>query len=187
MKIDSALKVFSEKNDRNAIQSIEDISQDFGLVIQKSTIKGFNIKEGFDDFQDFLRKYGDYKIENMYNDASTPQKMICEKVESNINDELFHETDMMYSTLPSFVESYVLGIEEIIKTSDSVKQKMFESGVDHNSIGDINNFVDTFMTRLHESFDPTMDRILWASGYNARAALRKHKCVTEKVDAPVFL
>ena len=45
MKIDSALKVFSEKYDRNAIQSIEDISQDFGLVIQKSTIKGLTSKK----------------------------------------------------------------------------------------------------------------------------------------------
>lgn len=187
MQIDSVLQIFSEKYDRGAIQSIENISKDFGLVTQKNTIKGFNIKEGFDDFKDFLTKYSNYKIENMNNDNATPQNMICEKVESNINEELFRESQILYKDIPAFIESYISGIKSLTATTDAIKQTMFESGVDPASIGDVNTFVDTFITRLHESFDPTMDRILWASGYNSRVALSKNKVITEKVEAAVFL
>jgi hypothetical protein len=171
MKIDSALKVFSEKYDRMAIESIENISKDFGLNIQKFTIKAFNINEGFADIEDFLTKYAKYKIENMNNSNSTPQTMICERVENNIKEELFKETQILYSDIPSFIESYISGISKLIKTADSVKKLMFESGVDSSSIGDINQFVDIFVGTLHESFDPTMDRFLWASGYNSNKAL----------------
>ena len=47
-------------------------------------------------------------------------------------------------------------------------------------------FVDGFMDRLHESFDPTMNRVLWASGYNGKMAMYKPKPIVEKVTA-VFL
>ena len=123
----------------------------------------------------------------MNNDNATPQNLICEKVESNVNEELFKESQILYNDIPAFVESYISGIKSLTRTADAIKQTMFESGVDPASIGDINNFVDTFVTRLHESFDPTMDRILWASGYNSRLELRKPKYVTEKVEAAVFL
>jgi hypothetical protein len=173
MKIDSALKVFSEKYDRGAIQSIEDISNDFGLVTQKRTIKGFNIKEGFEDFQDFLSKYAKYKIENMNNPKATSQSLICERVEKNINEELFKENEILYNDLPTFVESYISGVQLLTTKADEIKQSMFESGVDSDSIGDVNNFVDTFIERLDQSFTPAMDRILWASGYNSKMKLSK--------------
>lgn len=175
MKIDSALKIFSEKYDRTAIQSIENISKDFGLITQKATIKGFNIKEGFEDIQDFLTKYAKYKIENMSNSNATPQTMICERVETNIKEELFKESQVLYNDIPSFIESYISGINQLIGTADSVKKSMFESGVDSDSIGDVNKFVDSFVEKLHESFDPTMDRFLWASGYNSKMRLSKSK------------
>jgi hypothetical protein len=186
MKIDSALQKFSEKYDRAAIQSIENISKDFGLVSQKETIKGFNIKEGFEDFQDFLTKYAKYKTENMDNPKATPQSMICERVETNTKEEIFKESQMLYNEIPSFVEAYLSGVQHLTATADSVKKSMFESGVDGNSIGDVNGFVDVFMDRLHESFDQTMDRILWASGYNSQVKLSKPKVIVEKVK-PVFL
>ena len=185
MKIDSALKVFSESYDRDAIQSIQNISEDFGLIIQKSTIKSFNLNEAFDEFQDFLTKYGKYKVENVNNEKATPQAMICERVETNIREELFKESKMLYNEIPAFIESYISGINNLTATMDSVKQKMYESGVDADSIGDVNKFVDGFIERLDESFKPTMDRLLWASGYNSRKALSKsnHKPET----AAVFL
>ena len=138
MKIDSALQKFSEKYDRAAIQSIENISKDFGLVTQKRTIKGFNINEGFEDFKDFLTKYSKYKVENMNNPKATPQSMICERVETNTRDEIFKETQMLYNDIPAFVESYLSGVQQLTATADKIKTSMLESGVDVNSIGDVN-------------------------------------------------
>lgn len=186
MKIDSALKLFSESYDRDAIQSIEDVSKDFGLISNKATIKLFNLKEGFNDFQDFLVKYGQYKVENMDNEKATPQHLICERVETNIKDEIFRESEVLYNDLPAFIEAYISGVQNLIATSDAIKQKMFEAGVDSESIGDVNNFVDAFVTRLNESFSPAMDRILWASGYNSRKKLTKSKVPVKKEKA-IFL
>lgn len=186
MKIDSALRDFSERYDREAIQSIDNISKDFGLVNQKRTIKGFNIKEGFEDFQDFLSKYAKYKIENVNNPKATPQSMICERVETNIREEIFKETQMLYDELPVFVESYLSGVQQLRDQSDDIKQVMFEADIDPNVIGNVNEFVDVFMDRLHESFHPRMHDILWASGYNGKKRLSKPKAISEKVTA-VFL
>ena len=45
MIIDNAIKTFVEKYDREAMDSINVISQDLGLVHNKYTLKGFNITE----------------------------------------------------------------------------------------------------------------------------------------------
>lgn len=184
MKIDSALKNFSEKYNEEAIMFIENLSNDFGLIKQKKTIKGFNIKEGFDDFKDFLVKYGKYKVENMDNPKASSQDVICESVKANIKDELFRDKDIRYNEIPAFIESYVSGIKDLISTADSVKKYMIESGVDLNSVGDVNTFLDNFITRLDESFNPTMDHILWASGYNSKKILYN---TNQNVNKEIFL
>jgi len=64
MKIDSAIKTFYEKYNREAIQSIDNISNDYGLNISDSIIKAFNINESFDKFKTYLEGYTSYKINN---------------------------------------------------------------------------------------------------------------------------
>lgn len=187
MKIDSAIREFSERYDRDAIQSIDNISQDPGLVLRKKTIDVFNIKESFDKFQEFISGYANYKIQNMNNESATPQSLICEHTEKFIDKDLFSETETLYSNLPVFVETYITGVQTLLNLSDSLKTSMFEAGVDSDSIGDINNFMDSFMNKLHESFDPTMDRILWASGYHSNKKLARPARGTEIKMKPVFL
>ena len=114
----------------------------------------------------------------------TPQKKIVEHLEKFI-DGLFKEDETLIQDIPSFVEHYVSGIPKVISTVDEVKAELLEAGVDHQSIGDINGIVDNFMEKLHESFDPTMDKILWATGYNADVRLRN--AVPKKKEKPVFL
>ena len=63
MKLDTAIKTFYEKYDREAIQSIETISNDYGLNIHGHTIQTFNLNEAFDRFSNYLKGYADYKID----------------------------------------------------------------------------------------------------------------------------
>lgn len=184
MIIDRAIKTFVEKYDREAMSYISEISQNLGLVHNKYTIKGFNITESFDKFQEYIKGYAQYKIENANNAEASPQNVIIESVRNFIDTQIFQEKDMLYNELPAFVEEYVNGVNNLLKTIDEVKEDMMESGVDQNDIGDVNDFTDSFMIKLHESFDPTMDRILRASGYTTKKNLYAN---TPKEKPHIFL
>lgn len=185
MKIDSAIKAFSEKYDREAIQSIDAISNDYSLKISNSTIKAFNLNEGFDIFSQYLKGYASYKVENVSNPEATSQDVIKESVKKFIDTQIFKEANIKYTELPLFITGYINGVHKLTETVDSIKRDMTDNNIDAEHIGDINEFTDMFMNKLHESFDPTMDRILWASGYNAKQRLVKGN--TDKPVAHVFL
>ena len=189
MKIDSALREFSEKYDRNAIKSIEEISKDSVLSYNKKNhingVKGFHIQESFSAFEEFLNGYSEYKIENMNNAKASSHESIIEHTKTYIDEKLFEECNLLYPQLPMFVGGYINGINSLTETVDTVKEKMMEAGVDPESIASVNDFIDTFMDKLYESFDPTMDRILWASGYNSKSKLAKS--TEPKILKPVFL
>ena len=185
MKIDSAVKTFFEKYDREAIQSIDNISREHGLVIHESTIKSFNLKESFDIFGQYLKGYATYKSESVNNEEATSQDMIKESVESFINTQIFKETATKYADLPTFVTGYIEGINSLNEAIDEAKRIMNDANVKPEDIGDINEFTDMFMDKLHEHFYPVMESILWASGYNAKKILYNPN--SDKPAAPVFL
>lgn len=185
MRIDNAIKAFSEKYNREAFQSIDAISNDYGLRISNSTIKGFNLVESFNIFSQYLKGYASYKVENVNNPDATTQDVIKESVKKFIDTQIFKECNIKYGDLPQFVTGYVDGVKTLIETVDNIKRDMTDSSIDAEHIGDINEFADMFMDKLHESFDPTMDRILWASGYNGKVRLARP--AEEKPKAPVFL
>lgn len=184
MRIDSAIKLFSEKYDREAIQSIEDISQERGLVLREATIKAFNIHESFDKFSQYLKEYASYKVENCSNVKASPQEVIKESVSSFIGSEVFTECDVKYADLPKFVMDYVAGVSTLSEAVDIAKRIMTEADVDVEAVSDVNEFADRFMDTLHESFDPVMERVLLASGYT-----NKKKRSTPRVQPkkPMFL
>lgn len=185
MKIDSAIKLFSEKYDRAAIQSIDTISNDYALNISDSTIKVFNLIESFNIFNQYLKGYASYKIENVNNETASSQDTIKESVKKFIDTQIFKECDIKYPELPNFVMGYINGVNSINENINIIKAEMTDANVDGNDIGDLNEFADMFMDKLHESFDPSMDRILWASGYNANKRLNNPNPI--KVKEPVFL
>lgn len=185
MKIDFALKEFTEKYDREAMESVETISKDFGLNIHKHTIKLFDMKESFDIFSKYLRSYATYVTENVNNPQASPRESILASVDKFIASKLFNESEVVYSELPAFVESYVSGIKDLNSTIDEAKNTILNcEGADPVFAGDVNDFVEKFMTRLDESFTPAMDKILWASGYNSKQKLSGKKSVKKK---PLFL
>jgi hypothetical protein len=169
MKIDNALREFTETYDRNAIESIQNISEDFGLTIHRKSMKLFNIKESFDKFSQYIKSYANYVVENVNNPEISSRESISYSVNKFINEQLFKESDVLYSDLPSFIESYVNGINELNSAIAEAKNIITESDeADLTFAGDINDYADAFMTRLDESFTPAMNDILWASGYNAK-------------------
>lgn len=184
MIIDTAIKNFLEKYDREAMDSITNISRDLGLIHNRSTLKGFDIKESFDKFQKYLEGYASYKIENINNEKASPQNAITESVGKFINTQLFVEKDLLYTELPLFVEEYLVGVKSLIETIEDVKSTMVEADINPEDVGSINEFVDQFMMKLHESFDPAMNRILDASGYNTKKRLHSSN---NKIEKPVFL
>lgn len=186
MKIDNAIKIFSEKYDRDAIQSIDNISNEYGLLINESTIKTFNMCEAFNIFNKYLEGYASYKIENINNPEATSQDLIKESVEKFINTQIFKETSSKYNELPNFITEYINGIESLCETVDNVKISMIDNDVLADYVGDVNEFTDIFIDKLHESFYPTMDRILWASGYNSKKRLEDNKDKV-KTKTPMFL
>lgn len=171
MKIDSAIKNFTEKYDFEAISYIENIANERGNKLNDHMIQTFNITEAFNNFNQYLKGYADYKIKNINNPRASSQDAIKESVNKFINENLFRESSTLYRELPNFVMGYIDGVNTILETVDNIKSEMYDAEVDQDAIGDINDFTDQFMDKLHESFDPTMDRILMASGYTSHQLL----------------
>ena len=188
MIIDSAINNFFEKYDREAMETIDELSKEFGLNVNDHKILVFNMKESFQLFNEYINGYADYKIKNINNDNASPQYIIRETVDKFITENIFKEVSIKYNELPDFIQSYINGIKSLNETVNNLKHKMIENDVDAECIGDVNDFCDAFMIKLHESFDPCMDRILWASGYNFRKRLVKPSDnIPVKPQSPIFL
>lgn len=182
MKIDSAIKGFYEKYNRDMIMSIDSVSKDHSLVLTEAKMKLSNIQESFEMFNQYLKGYAGYVVENKNNPKASPQDVIRETVDKFISNELFKESEVKYPDLPKFVQSYVEGINTILETVDTIKSYLTEADVQTESISDVNDFVDKFIDRLNESFDSDMNKILWASGYNSSQRIFGN----HKKERPVF-
>ena len=182
MKIDSAIQTFLEKYDKEAMESIEEASHQFGRVYRKDTIKLFNLTESINMFNQWLKGYAKFHIDEVGNRPTIEE--ITESCTRFLNgDDMFKETAVTFDKFPSFVKGYIESINKTIDTIDNIKSEMMEAGVDGETIGAVNTFADMFMDKLNESFDPAMDNLLWASGYNARKSLFGNK----PKQKPVFL
>lgn len=183
MKLDYAITDFLEKYNDVAMDYIDELSNNLGMNANGIEFKVFNINEGFDRFDEYLRGYGKYKIDNIGNDNATKQEDIRESVHNFITEHVFEEKGIQYKELPNFVRGYVNGVTKLLETVDNVKADMMDSGVELEAVGDVNNFVDEFMDVLNESFEPTMERILRASGYTNRFKPKKRNVEPK----PVFV
>lgn len=168
MKIDNALNVFIESYDREAMESLDRISKDYSVNISKSTINAFNLNECVERFKNYLNGYAEYMIKNRENPDRSSRESIAESVNRFIHNGLVEDVAIGYKDIPGFVQRYASGIKEILETVDQVKSNMMENDVELEAVGDVNDFTDMFMDRINESFTPTMDRFLWASGYYSK-------------------
>ena len=171
MNAQQSLKFFSDRYNEEMISSIESLSNELGVQYHKCRIVGANLSESVNEFKDFITNYVKYKKENINNVDASPQKAIYESAINNISSELFSPADLFYKDFPSYIESYLTGIQEVDKLCDQGKQELMEAGVDIDSVGAIEEFASLFYRRLNESFYPVVDRMVNASGYTARQNL----------------
>ena len=183
MKIDNVIKSFYETYNREAMESIDRISKEIGLIENGHSINAFNIIDAFDKMESYMKGYANYKITEKTNPNASSQSDIKSLTYKFIDSNVFSECKLGYNEIPAFIESYIKRTDSLIKTLDEIKESMSVADIDQESIGDVNDMADHFVEKLQESFNPVMDKILWASGYNARQRLRNEKVQPK----PVFL
>lgn len=173
MTLDNSLRNFAETYDREAIQSIDEVSKRIGLVENKFTIDGFEMKESFDAFNRYLKAYAKFMEAASTKDSresnlmeKTSKEEVTESFKKLIETKCFNESKLTYDQLPSFVESYLTGIQDLIKVVDESKEILEDADVDNETIGSINEYADMFADTVWNKLSPVMENILWASGYN---------------------
>ena len=179
MKLDKAIKNFTEKYDRTAMQYIEKVSSEFGLVYNKQSIPAFNMSEAFNKFEEYIEGYSDYKIRLMSDDTlkNLPYEEITETTKKWC-ESVFKDSELAYNDIPTFIESYINGVNSLIGVIESNKKQLMEEDVNSKDIGAINEYADIFMDALDSKFESVMDKILMASGYTSTQRLNG------KVEAP---
>lgn len=194
MKLDRAIKDFTEKYDKEAMQYIERVSSEFGLVYHKQSIPAFNMTTAIDKFAEYLEGYADYKI-RMFNEKKGEKQLTEEEITNTTKKwcenvfntkEVTENSQLYYDKIPSFIESYANGVQKLITAVEANKSRMLTEGVDVSSIGIINEYADMFMDQLHVHFDAVMEKVLMASGYTSAQRI-SGKVKPKKEENHVFL
>lgn len=171
MKIDSAIKEFVESYDSEMLESIDIMSKELRYSANRCKFPVFNLNESVSAFVIFLEGYGDYKIKHLNDENKIGRDEIMENTKKFIESECFKEAGILYPEIPNFIKSYTDAIKTLSETTDKVKSAMTSNEVDYESVGDVNEMVDCFTEKMQEKFHPIMEKMLWASGYNARRKL----------------
>lgn len=189
MKIDSALKEFTEKYNADMMSSIDKMSNELAYEANGYTFPLFNLKESVDSFIQFLEGYGKFHIDNN-GKLPVSQEHILEQTEKFISDEktMFIETAVKYKEIPEFITEYVNSIRKINDATNKVKSNMIIEGIDNKYIGDTNIIVESFTEKLQDKFYPVMEKMLWASGYTSSQRLANAgKSAKTTETRPVFI
>lgn len=188
MKIDKSLKEFTERYNKEMLESVDAMSKELGYRVNNYKMVATNINESVGDFKTFLEGYADYKIKELKEGTQLTQEKIMEQTKDFIDQTLFKEAAVPYPELPNFIRSYTEGIKTIIDTTNNVKRLMTEAGVDATYVGDVNTMVDQFSEKMDNQFHAVMEKVLWASGYNSRQRLSKAETAKRKDNQkPVFI
>lgn len=187
MIIERAIKNFTENYNQEMMSSIDKMSKEIGYKANKYKLPAFNINESTNLFKVFIEGYADYKNKNVDNKDAVTQEEIKKNVTNYIESMLFKDQDILYTDIPKYIESYIESINTMYNVINDTKRSMMENSVDQDAIGDVNLFVDEFVERMESKFNPIMDKILWASGYNASQRLAKNSYKDKDTDKPVFL
>lgn len=185
MIIDESIKIFTEKYDRFAIESIDNMSNDSRIINQKIKFETFNIDESFDGFIKLLESYAGYRCKYKDSDVVSSIDTITKSFRNYIDNEIFKENTIYLHESSDFVKSYLTGVDKLLKSINESKNYMLENNAEQEDIGKINDLVDMFMEKMNSSFTTVTDKILWASGYNSSKAIEK--MFTVKKERPVFL
>jgi len=185
MTVNEILSEFTEKYDREFMEYVEDCASNIGIKYHKIGFDGFDIVRAIDQYKTFIENYSNYKISHINDDKATEQDIIVERVNNDIEEKLFVKDKIQYAKATSIIESYLQGLQDIDSTEESCKKKMFEAGVDHESIGDLTSFTQKFITKLNTIMESTMETFGKGSGYYSNKILLNPN--TPKKQEEVFL
>ena len=189
MKIDSAIKEFTEKYDHEMIESIDGLTRELGYSANGYTMPVFAIKESVDAFVTFMEGYADYKIKHSDDKDAISQEKILEQTSEFIDKQCFAEKTITYPEVSSYVKEYIDSIKILSDTTNKVKAQMMDESVDPEYVGDVNSMIDEFTEKMQSKFYPVMEKMLWASGYNARRRLARagKETANKSNPAPIFI
>ena len=168
MKIDSMLSTFVETYSKDAVERIDKMQYNFGANYKRYTIDLSNIGESCNTFATWINGYAAYCVEQT-NKGQNPTPVVMNEAFDKLmkHDSMLHERPYKYTEIPTFISGYMEGVNTIIKSINEAKSLMMENDVDYQLIGNIDTYADTFTDALKESFDPGMEKLLWASGYKS--------------------
>lgn len=184
MKIDSALKTFTERYDAEAMAYVDSLSNDFSLQVSRSTMEAADIEKAFNTFGTYLEGYAKYMKEHAEDPKRSSREAIRNTTTNLIQNKLFESVKLPYGNVAKFVRGYLDGVKGLLEKVETIKTGMTESGVPAEAVGDVNDFVDEFMEATDNAFYPIMERILRASGYTTTMNLSGRG---PKKEEPVFL
>jgi hypothetical protein len=170
MIADKALQNFRERYDREAVESVINLSGDHSLYM--SSFKGFNIQEAVDQFIEYMDGYVKYQIGNIGKPNAKPNNVIKEHTKSFIETRLFSESNIPFNNAAGFIEGYLDNVSKLVKVANENQSILMECTGDNESIGCIVEFTDAFMSNLDNRFYPVMEHLLQSSGYYSRKKLR---------------
>ena len=173
MIIDTAVKDFLEKYDREAMVSIDKFSSDETLIKNRYKVNLFNITESFKRVNQLINNWENYNLSKVSDSKTYTFQEAAKDVSNLINTDLIKDQDYFVQDVSSFVESYLTGVKELSSTIDKVKTNLIKNNVQGEKIGIINQFADTFMEKVNAEFYKKMDSILWETGYNSRIEVIK--------------
>lgn len=181
MTKDRILSEFVDTYDRTMMESVENISKEFGLVIHNHTIDVNDINEAKNNFCEFVNDFTKYKMNETKNTKNVSLDEIRTHTKNMVTTEMFNTAKWRYKDLPAYVESYVNLISEVDKFVEECRVKLFEYEANQDDIGFLTEATELFYDTMKSKFDSSMDKILTASGYKSK------KAISEKTKSPIFL
>jgi len=173
MFIGEAIKELFTKYDRGVFESFDDLSNNQAYKLNELSTIAPNINEAFDKFNLYIEGYVDYKIENINNEKIMSHEQITEATKDLVDNKLFTETRILYTDIKKYIESYISGVNKLINTIEVSRSKLFESDIDNDSIGALEEYSEYFIDKLNKTFYPFLEKMLWASGYNSKKKLKE--------------
>ena len=181
MLIDDAVKTFLEKYDREAIVSITELSNERGLKLHGYKMDLFDLKESFNWFEKMLDQWTVYQVRALTEKTNTTPEKVQSDLTELMEQELIKPKDIKVQDFASFVESYLTGLKKISNKITDVKENLLSYKVAPQNIGTLDTFADKFLESVQKEFDKSMDRLLWASGYNAKKKLSSKKIEEKQI------
>ena len=190
MTISNTLKEFKEKYDRDAIQSIINLSDD--KTLYRSTFIGFNLTESVEQFKSYIEGFAEYRATEGNVDEKRTNTILLEHTKlllENKSDavKIFEEINIPFNSATEFIQEYMDSIALINDMVDSGQSVILESTDDVDSAGCVLEFTEMFLDKMNDKFYPVMEHLLQNSGYYSRKILRQPPTVKEETEQHFFL